>query len=98
MDATQDCDHVHVAGQTEPPLAVCSSCVDIGGEWEHLRQCLTCGRTSCCNLSPNRHATAHFLETGHPMIRSAEPGEEWRWCYADDRLFLDDLRDETTGA
>ena len=24
--------------------------------------------------------------TGHPVVRSAEPGEEWRWCFVDDRL------------
>ena len=84
------CDHVEVDAKVDPPLAVCLSCVEIGASWEHLRQCLTCGRTSCCNLSPNRHATAHFQETGHPMIRSAEPGEDWRWCYPDDRLYTAD--------
>ncbi|MFL5683833.1 MAG: UBP-type zinc finger domain-containing protein [Chloroflexota bacterium] len=98
-DEERSCEHVEIVGrarQLEAPLAVCSSCVEMGGRWEHLRQCLTCGRTSCCNLSPNRHATAHFQETGHPMIRSAEPGEDWRWCYPDDRLYLgDEVREET---
>jgi hypothetical protein len=39
-------------------------------------------------MSPNRHATAHARETGHPMIRSAQPGEDWRWCYPDDRIYI----------
>jgi len=84
---TRFCEHFEADSPLEPPLDVCSSCLKIGARWEHLRQCLTCGRTGCCNLSPNRHATAHFQETGHPMIRSAEPGEDWRWCYPDDRLY-----------
>ncbi len=71
----------------DAPLDACSACLEIGGTWVHLRQCLDCGRTSCCNQSPNRHASAHFAETGHPMIRSVEPGEAWQWCYVDDRLY-----------
>ena len=85
---TRFCDHLETDLQLHPPLDVCSSCTEIGATWVHLRQCLTCARTSCCDLSPNRHATSHFHETGHPMIRSAEPGEDWRWCYPDDRLYL----------
>ena len=46
--------------------------------------CLACGKVGCCDSSPNRHATAHFHETAHPLIRSAEPGEAWAWCYADE--------------
>ena len=45
--------------------------------------CVQCGKVGCCDNSPNRHATAHFEETGHPLIRSAEPYEEWLWCYVD---------------
>ena len=81
------CEHFEFDCPLDPPLDVCATCIEIGASWEHLRQCLSCGRTACCNLSPNRHATAHFKETGHPMIRSAEPGEDWRWCYVDDRLY-----------
>ena len=92
------CDHFETEVQVGPPLDVCSSCVRIGATWEHLRQCLACGRTSCCNNSPNRHATAHFHESGHPMIRSAQPDEDWRWCYLDDRLYTPGLAGyETTG-
>ena len=73
--------------RVDPPVQACASCVESGGTWVHLRQCLTCGRSGCCDLSPNRHATAHYRETGHPMIRSIEPGEDWQWCYPDDRLY-----------
>jgi uncharacterized UBP type Zn finger protein len=84
---TRFCDHFETDLHFEPPLDVCTSCVEIDATWVHLRQCLTCGRTSCCDNSPNRHATAHFRATGHPMIRSAEPDEDWRWCFPDDRLY-----------
>jgi hypothetical protein len=85
---TRFCEHFEAAVDVGPPGTVCSACLEIGATWEHLRQCLTCGRTSCCDRSPNRHATAHFHETDHPMIRSAEPGEDWRWCYVDDRMYI----------
>jgi uncharacterized UBP type Zn finger protein len=85
---TQPCDHLVADPPVDPPLEVCSTCVEIGGTWVQLRQCLSCGRTSCCDNSPNRHATAHFHETGHPMIRSAQPGDDWRWCYPDELFYL----------
>ena len=49
----------------------------------HLRECLTCGHVGCCDSSKNKHATRHFREAEHPVIRSYEPGEDWRWCYVD---------------
>ena len=55
-------------------------------QWVHLRQCLECGHVACCDSSPRQHATAHFQDTGHPVMRSAEPGEDWRWCFVDNRL------------
>jgi monovalent cation/hydrogen antiporter len=84
---TAFCEHFNPEITVDAPLRVCSVCVASGGTWVHLRQCLTCGLTACCDLSPNRHATAHFRETGHPMIRSAEVHESWWWCYEDDRLY-----------
>jgi hypothetical protein len=62
----------------------CEECVKIGGEWVHLRTCQACGSTLCCDNSPNRHATRHAQGTGHPVIASAEPGEQWLYCYPDD--------------
>ena len=84
---TSYCEHFEPEVRVDAPLRVCSSCVETGDRWVHLRQCLTCGRTSCCDVSTNRHATAHHRETGHPMIRSAEPGEVWWWCYPDIRFY-----------
>ena len=67
---------------------VCEECVKIGGRWVHLRTCQECGVTLCCDSSSHRHATAHFHETGHPVVASAEPGEQWLWCY-EDELFAE---------
>jgi hypothetical protein len=55
----------------------------VGSSWVHLRMCLACGLVGCCDSSPNRHATAHASEARHPVVRSVEPGEAWRWCYVD---------------
>ena len=78
-------DHVHV---TELPDSVegCEDCLAMGGEWLHLRICLECGHVGCCDDSPNRHASAHANGTGHPIIRSLEPGEVWSWCYVDELI------------
>lgn len=65
----------------------CQDCVPLGDTWVHLRVCLVCGHVGCCDNSKNRHARAHYHETGHPVIASYEPGEVWRWCYAD-RIML----------
>jgi uncharacterized UBP type Zn finger protein len=61
----------------------CEECLASGGRWVHLRLCLACGHVGCCDSSPGRHATRHFETKGHPLIRSFEPGEDWRWCYVD---------------
>ena len=80
------CTHLDEITVTELPAEVagCEDCLKIGGKWLHLRICLVCGHVSCCDDSPNRHATAHYHETSHPLIRSLEPGEDWNWCYADE--------------
>jgi uncharacterized UBP type Zn finger protein len=85
---TNPCPHVHQATvrSVARPAAGCEECLAIGGRWVHLRTCLSCGHTGCCDSSPNRHATKHFHATGHPLITSAEVGETWAYCYADDRL------------
>src|SRR5215813_5382185 len=66
----------------------CEECLKIGGEWVHLRLCLECGKVGCCDNSPNRHATKHFQQTHHPVIRSLEPGEDWGFCYPE-QLFME---------
>lgn len=63
---------------------VCEDCAKTGSSWVHLRTCQTCGGTRCCDSSPNRHASRHARESGHPVIASAEPGERWLYCYPDD--------------
>ncbi len=65
---------------------VCPECVKAGDEWVHLRMCLECGQVGCCDSSKNQHATKHFHQTGHPLMRSIEPGETWVWCYLDEAV------------
>jgi CPA1 family monovalent cation:H+ antiporter len=59
----------------------CQDCLAEGSRWVHLRLCLSCGHVGCCDSSPRRHASAHYRGTAHPVIRSFEPGEDWRWCF-----------------
>lgn len=65
----------------------CEECLKTGSRWVHLRVCLVCGHVGCCDQSPNRHATKHFHQTDHAMMRSGEPGETWGWCYVDQEMF-----------
>ncbi|CAN5743300.1 MAG: UBP-type zinc finger domain-containing protein [Actinobacteria bacterium] len=79
------CEHLEPSNLPVEPTTPdgCQECLAEGGRWVTLRLCLTCGHVGCCNSSPGKHATAHFQNTGHPVIRSFEPGETWRWCYVD---------------
>ncbi|MGB9133339.1 MAG: ubiquitin carboxyl-terminal hydrolase 14 [Methanosarcina sp.] len=61
----------------------CEECLKMGDSWVHLRICLTCGHVGCCDSSKNKHATKHFEKTGHPVIQSFQPGEDWKYCYID---------------
>lgn len=82
---TMSCVHVDEIGEVRSAGAYeCVECVKAGDRWVHLRTCQSCGRTHCCDSSPNRHATAHHRATGHPVVASAEPGERWLYCYADE--------------
>ncbi|WP_345264990.1 UBP-type zinc finger domain-containing protein [Nocardioides nanhaiensis] len=65
-----------------PPSGTgCSDCDDVGGWWVHLRRCAACGHVGCCDSSPAQHATAHWRESGHPVMTSFEPGEDWFWDF-----------------
>lgn len=64
-----------------PSGAGCVECEADGGWWLHLRRCAACGHVGCCDSSPAQHATAHFRQTGHPLVQSFEPGEDWFWDY-----------------
>ena len=70
-----------------PEVAGCEECLELGTRWVHLRMCHSCGHIGCCDDSPEKHATAHYEQTEHPIIRSAEPGEDWSWCYPDQVMF-----------
>jgi CPA1 family monovalent cation:H+ antiporter len=82
------CSHLDESPQAMRPRTPdgCESCLEQGTRWVHLRLCLTCGRVGCCDSSPEHHADRHYDETGHPVMRSFEPGESWRWCYPDQLL------------
>lgn len=73
---------------TVPPSGTgCAECLATGGWWVHLRRCALCGHVGCCDSSPSRHASAHFRATGHPIINSFEPGEDWFYDYRTGRTF-----------
>jgi Zn-finger in ubiquitin-hydrolases and other protein len=80
------CAHLDTIEVTELPDAVagCEECLAAGADWCHLRICLGCGHVGCCDSSPGRHATQHATLTGHPIMRSIQPGETWSWCYVDE--------------
>ena len=84
----RSCAHLDQIRHVEPSAAGCEDCLKIGDRWVHLRMCLVCGHVGCCDSSKNKHATKHFHATNHPIVRSAEPDEQWRWCYID-QLFID---------
>jgi uncharacterized UBP type Zn finger protein len=69
--------------EAHPSTRGCKECLEQGSPWVELRLCLACGHVGCCDSSPNRHATAHFHATGHPVIKNFEPGQPWAWCYVD---------------
>jgi uncharacterized UBP type Zn finger protein len=79
-----ECTHRDQIKVTHTDKHYCEECVTTGENWVHLRMCLSCGHVGCCDSSPNRHASKHFLRTSHPLVRSIEPGETWTWCYVDE--------------
>jgi hypothetical protein len=79
------CTHLdHVRDVSPRTPGGCEECLASGGWWVHLRLCLECGHVGCCDSSPSKHATGHFHQDRHPVIRSFEPGEDWGWCYLDE--------------
>jgi Na+/H+ antiporter len=81
-----DCDHLREVRRPVDPdtPGECGDCVREGTAWVHLRLCVSCGHVACCDSSPQRHASVHHESSGHPVMRSAEPGEYWRWCFVDE--------------
>ncbi|MCU1532717.1 MAG: Na+/H+ antiporter [Arthrobacter sp.] len=81
------CQHLESAPDPAVPLeALCSACLREGTTTVHLRMCVACGNVGCCDSSPGTHAYRHFQASGHPVMRSIEPSEDWRWCYTDELL------------
>jgi EmrB/QacA subfamily drug resistance transporter len=82
--AVATCPHVELVVAVSPRSRGCEECLRLGARWVHLRVCLSCGHVGCCDSSKNRHATAHFWASQHPIVGSLEPDESWRWCYLDE--------------
>lgn len=84
------CSHLDQVEILELPdsIAGCAECLKSGSSWVHLRMCHTCGEIGCCDSSPNRHASRHAAAHSHPLARSAQPGEDWTWCYVDEIAFV----------
>jgi len=91
---SDSCAHQRDIRTVTPSADGCEECLKTGSWWVHLRLCRICGHVGCCDDSPNRHATAHYHATGHPIIEGYDPPEGWGWCYIDEVDF--DLSDQMT--
>ena len=85
------CEHLQAIENTPKPEGGCTQCIALGDTWVHLRFCVTCGQVGCCDDSENQHATKHAMASGHPVLRTKEPGENWAWCVVHEiGVLLDD--------
>lgn len=85
MKNIETCQHIgQITSIKQPKAHACEECIKTGAHWVHLRTCQSCGATLCCDSSPNKHMTKHYHAMGHPVVISAEPGEQWLWCYKDE--------------
>jgi uncharacterized UBP type Zn finger protein len=82
------CTHLDQIHDVHPHTRGCEECLKTGDSWVHLRMCMSCGKVGCCDSSKNRHASKHFKETHHPIMRSLERGEDWYWCFVDNFAFV----------
>ncbi len=87
--AEKPCTHLDQIRAVSPSAQGCEECLKMGDTWVHLRICRICGHVGCCDNSKNKHATKHYHATGHPIIQSFEPDEDWMWCYPDE-VFLEE--------
>ena len=89
MELSDPCDHTKAIDVNVTPTTTegCEECLKINSQWVHLRMCMICGKVGCCDNSPNKHATKHYQEVNHKIMRSFEPGENWYWCYEDEIIF-----------
>jgi uncharacterized UBP type Zn finger protein len=89
MLVPMSCAHVASLPEQVTPDADggCADCIANGKrDWLHLRMCLSCGHMGCCDSSPGKHASAHYASSKHPVMQSAEQGEDWRWCFEDSEM------------
>jgi uncharacterized UBP type Zn finger protein len=80
------CPHLENVPIVDMPEGGCEECLAMGDTWMHLRYCVACGNTGCCDSSKNKHARKHWGSTGHGVVRSKEPGEQWAYCFPDDEI------------
>ena len=80
------CNHLDQIQEVKPRTEGCGGCEKAGDKWVELRMCLTCSHIGCCDSSKNKHATKHFQETKHAIIKSFEKGQDWKWCYVDEGM------------
>jgi uncharacterized UBP type Zn finger protein len=80
------CEHIHQVQNVQPGAQGCEECLKSGDRWVNLRMCLICGHVGCCDSSKNRHATRHYNNTRHPLVRSFLSEDHWVWCYIDQQL------------
>jgi hypothetical protein len=78
------CRHYRLIRNVTPTARGCEECLKAGDWWVHLRICCPCGHVGCCDESPNRHATANFHTSDHPIIEAYDPPDGWGWCYVDE--------------
>ncbi|MGI9175014.1 MAG: cation:proton antiporter [Rhodothermales bacterium] len=83
---SRKCSHQDQTSEVTPGTNGCKECLEMGDTWVHLRVCLSCGHVGCCDSSKNKHARKHHGETGHPIVKSGEPGEDWSWCFEDKKM------------
>jgi uncharacterized UBP type Zn finger protein len=81
-----ECTHKGQIRAVQPQSQGCAKCLQQGDRWVQLRMCLTCGHVGCCDSSKNKHATKHFQESQHPIMKTLQPGEDWKWCYVDEMM------------
>jgi Zn-finger in ubiquitin-hydrolases and other protein len=86
LGSDRRCGYIDQIRDVERGSEGCEQCVALGDSWVHLRMCMTCGQVGFCDSSKNKHAHLHADGVGHPIARSAEPGEDWMWCYVDEKL------------
>jgi hypothetical protein len=93
---TDSCSHLDQVRDVSPNTPKgCEECLKLGMQWVHLRLCQECGHVGCCDQSQGKHATKHFHQTKHAIMKSFQPGEDWSWCYIDE-LFMEPAAEPRT--